>query len=130
LPDRKLLRTLQGHTDSVFSVAFSPDGQTLVSGSLDKTIKIWNTTTGNLQNTVTVRDRVQIFAITRDVNTLAFASSSAFTVQLGDLRNRRLFSTVSRHSQSVRLVIFSDDGKILIVGSKDQGIKIWRLTSP
>lgn len=37
----KLLRTLTGHSEVVLSVAISPDGQTIVSGSDDKTIKIW-----------------------------------------------------------------------------------------
>ena len=32
---------IEGHKDSVYSVAFGPDGETLVSGSLDKTIKMW-----------------------------------------------------------------------------------------
>jgi WD40 repeat protein len=36
-----LLHTLTDHTDSVTSVALSADGQTLVSGSVDKTIKVW-----------------------------------------------------------------------------------------
>jgi len=37
----KELRTLTGHSDIVFSVAYSPDGRYLASGSRDKTIKIW-----------------------------------------------------------------------------------------
>lgn len=41
-----LLRTLTRHTSTVTCVAFSPDGQTLASGSEDKTIKLWNLTTG------------------------------------------------------------------------------------
>ena len=37
----KCLKTLKGHSDSVRSVAFSPDGTKIISGSVDKTIKIW-----------------------------------------------------------------------------------------
>ncbi len=41
-------QTLEGHTEAVSSIAISPDGQTLVSGSWDKTIKVWHLQTGQL----------------------------------------------------------------------------------
>ena len=40
------VRTLTGHSDTVFSVAFSPDGTRVVSGSADKLVKIWDAATG------------------------------------------------------------------------------------
>src|SRR5258708_11119457 len=49
-----LLLTLTDHTAGVWSVAISPDGQTLVSGSLDKTIKISELSTGKLMRTLTL----------------------------------------------------------------------------
>ena len=46
----------QGHTDSVNTIAFSPDGATIASGSDDKTIKLWSVTDGTLQSTLQVSD--------------------------------------------------------------------------
>jgi WD40 repeat protein len=46
------LQTLEGHLDSVWSVAFSPDGQRVVSGSYDETVRLWDAATGALQQTL------------------------------------------------------------------------------
>jgi WD40 repeat protein len=46
------LQTLHGHTDWVRSVTFSPDGQTLASGSTDETIKVWDVNTGKCLRTL------------------------------------------------------------------------------
>jgi WD40 repeat protein len=46
--DGSLLRTLEGHTGPVTSVAFSPDGSMIVSGSDDKTIELWRASNGKL----------------------------------------------------------------------------------
>ena len=48
----KLINTLVGHTDSVYSVAWSRKDKKIVSGSGDATVKIWNAVTGKLINTL------------------------------------------------------------------------------
>jgi hypothetical protein len=69
-------RTLTGHTDEVYSVALSADGQTLASGSSDKTIKVWNLSTGQAVRTLTDHtDAVISVAISADGQTLVSGSS-------------------------------------------------------
>jgi WD40 repeat protein len=48
------LQTLEGHTDSIWSITFSPDGQRLASSSRDKSIRIWDAETGALQQTLEI----------------------------------------------------------------------------
>ena len=47
---------LQGHTNWVMSVAFSPDGKSLVSGSDDYTVKVWNLSEGTCTSTLKVSE--------------------------------------------------------------------------
>jgi WD40 repeat protein len=47
-----LLRTINAHSNSIFTVAFAPDGRTLVSGSMDQTVKFWDPATGRLRETI------------------------------------------------------------------------------
>ncbi|MEO8893947.1 MAG: hypothetical protein ABI417_20870, partial [Coleofasciculaceae cyanobacterium] len=73
----ELLRTLEGHSYCVDSVAISPDGQTIVSGSREATIKVWHLQTGELLKTLQGHsDSVTCVAISPDGQTIVSCGSN------------------------------------------------------
>jgi WD40 repeat protein len=110
---------------SIFSVAFSPDGKTLASGSLDGQIELWEVATGKLQATLKGHeDDVQSVAFSPDGKTLASASHDG-TVKLWDVASGKEQATLSGHHFWVWSVAFSPDGKTLASGSYDRTVKLW-----
>ncbi|MBN3961492.1 AAA-like domain-containing protein, partial [Nostoc sp. NMS8] len=117
---------LEGHSDWVYSVVFSPDGKTLASASRDKTIKFWNLDTRKQITTLRGRDWVYRVVFSPDGKTLASASTDK-TIKLWNLDTRKEIITLSGHSNSVNSVVFSPDGKTLASASTDKTIKLWNL---
>ncbi|MEH2189636.1 MAG: ribosome assembly protein 4, partial [Nostoc sp.] len=79
------VNTLEGHSSTVYSVGFSPDGKTLASGSSDNTIKLWDVSTGKAIKTLTGHSsRVYSVGFSPDGKTLASGSSDN-TIKLWDV---------------------------------------------
>ncbi|MBD2611882.1 MAG: trypsin-like peptidase domain-containing protein [Nostoc sp. ZfuVER08] len=125
----QVIRTLNGGSNWVTSVAFSPNGKTLVSVSRH-TIKIWNVTTGQeirtLNNGNSASDSVYSIAFSPDGRTLA---SSGHTIKIWNLITGRIIHTLNGHSHLVLSVVMSPDSKTLVSGSFDKTIKLWNLVS-
>jgi len=123
------LRTLRGHTAAVFSVALSADGQTLVSGSLDKTIKVWNLSTGKEIRTLTGHtDAIWSVALSADGRTLVSGSLDK-TIKVWNLSTGKELRTLTGHKYDIRSVVLSADGRTLVSGSLDKTIKVWNLST-
>src|SRR4028118_1212131 len=103
-PGRGLLRTLNGHSSSVNAVAVTADGKRAISGSYDKTLKVWDLTTGKEQFTLNSHtSSVYAVAVTAD-GKRAISGSDGTTVKVWDLTTRKEQFTLNGHSSSVYAV--------------------------
>lgn len=122
------IHTLGGHDNRVNSVAFSPDGKILASGSVDKTIKLWDTENGYLLRTIDSQhaDQIQSVAFSPDGKLLA-SGSWDLTIKLWEVSNGKELSKLTGHTHWINSVAFSPDGKLLASGADDDKVRIWKI---
>jgi WD40 repeat protein len=125
----KLRHTLTEHSSYVFSIAWSPDGQTLASGSADKTIRLWNfQSSQSIQTLKGHTDSVWSVAWSPDGQTLA-SGSADHTIRLWDFQSSQSIQTLKGHSGPVWSVVWSPNGQTLATGSADKTIHLWNFQS-
>ena len=119
--------TLEGHTQRVNGLAMSPDGTTLASGSLDSTIKLWDTKT--YEETATLRgsdSEIWSLAFSPDGSMLAAGTFRGW-ITLWDVASRERTGTLAGHTGWTLALAFSPDGATLISGafSDEDKMKVW-----
>ena len=119
------LFTLKGHTQGVTSVAFSPDGKRIISGSNDTTVKIWDNVSG--QGALTLE------RANGSGSSVSFSPDGKRIVSGGTDKSLKVWDTESGltvliltgHSGGVNSVSYSPDGKWIVSGSDDLTLKLW-----
>ncbi|NEO60759.1 MAG: protein kinase [Moorea sp. SIO4G2] len=126
-PTWKCVHTFSEESSGINSIAFSPNGQTIVSGSTDKTITIFNwqakTVVAKLSGHLNV---IEAVGFSPDGEIIA-SSSWDHTIKLWHGYTGNLIHTLCGHSAWVKCLAISHNGQLIASGSADQTIKLWML---
>ncbi|MHC5775663.1 nSTAND1 domain-containing NTPase [Nostoc sp.] len=118
---------LRGHEDNVSSVAISADGETIVSGGNDGTVRLWNLQGQTLAEPLRGHEGyVSSVAISADGETIVSGGYDG-TVRLWNLQGQTLAEPLRGHEGSVNSVAISADGETIVSGGNDGTVRLWNL---
>ncbi|MDP2866880.1 MAG: WD40 repeat domain-containing protein [Elusimicrobiota bacterium] len=120
-----LIKTLEGHTDGVLTLAFSPCGKFLATAGEDNTIRLWDSPDG-IEIQVIKAHKGDIRCVAFDPDGDVFASASwDKTLKIWQTADCATLAEASNHEGPVNCLAFSHDGKLLFSGSDDATIRIF-----
>ncbi|KAJ3558899.1 hypothetical protein NM688_g651 [Phlebia brevispora] len=124
------LRVMEGHKGTVLSVRFSSDGRHIVSGSCDHTIKIWDTETGVMLNTMQCRGWIYSVAFRPDMNTGQIASADDRTMRIWDFSSGAELHKIQLDETGAPLgLAYSPDGKYILLASYNGPPSLWDVSN-
>ena len=129
----QLIGILEGHENKVQAIAFSPDGQYLVSGSDDRTVKVWQLSTQTcLQTLAEHTEGIWSVAWSPDGKSLASGGVIGFrgaTIKLWNAETGQCLHTLKGHEHTVRSLAFTPDSQTLVSGSADCTLRLWNVST-
>lgn len=117
--------SLEGHSDNVTSVSFSPDGKMIASGSADGMVIIWNRDGRKIKYFKAHENKITSLGFSPNSQKILSASEDK-TLKLWSLEGKKI-ATFTGHKEEITSFSFSPDGQKVISGSKDKTLKLWNL---
>lgn len=124
------LAVMEGHTEKIICLAFSPDGKRLATGSVDNTVRIWDVASGRevVPPLSGHSDAILEVEFSADSRRLLTASMDC-SARLWDVATGKQLLVLPKHSKQVRAVKFSPDGAFLLTGSGEGVARVWDASS-
>jgi WD40 repeat protein len=123
----------KGHSRQVSSVAFSPDGKTVLTGSYDGDVRLWDAQSGQLIRFFNAYTKVVYdVAFSLDGKNILTASGDSMARlwnALAPANEAAKIRTLIGHTDRVTTVAFSPDGSLLLTGSFDRTVRLWDATT-
>jgi len=130
----KLINEIEAHKLSVFAIRYSPDGRYLLSGSRDAHLKVWDVFGGYALKTSIVAHMFAINHIDYSADSKHFVTCSMDkSIKVWDAETFNLLKVIDKarhagHGTSINTLLWSKHNNLLVSGSDDRSISIWKIT--
>ncbi len=131
------VKIIDAHEGTIYSAVFSRDSKRVITGSGDTTTKIWDAKTGDILKSLpgdSTDDSVFSADVSKDDVVISAYGLKAGIAKLWDWKSESIKATLKGHTSSISVVCFSNDGTMIVTGSKDQSksrkdfsayVKLW-----
>ncbi|HEX3149550.1 MAG TPA: DUF4365 domain-containing protein [Gemmataceae bacterium] len=116
---------LEGHTERVLSVAWSPDGCQALSGSGDKTVRVWDAMTGQCERVLEGHTASVLSVAWSPDGRQLLSGSEDKTVRVWEAMTGKCERVLEGHTASVLSMAWSQDSRQLLSGSEDKTVRVW-----
>ena len=119
--------TLSGHADTVYAVTFSSDGNWIVTGSFDKTVRVWDAATLETVHTLEGSGGIVLDVALSPDSTRIASCALENNIRLWDRTEGKPLAELAGHGGHVYGLAFSPDGTILASASNDKTVRFWSM---